>query len=225
MRVTARGPAQDRDALAGDALPVSVERLGSRVEEHEPGVVDRPRGRGVQLGEQRTAELVGGQDVQVLVAHERGRAGDRVEGPLDLGPDALLGRAPTRSRYRRLRGAGEVEEVSALGVVELERPGQCLQHALRDAVHVSALQARVVRHAHAGQDGDLLAAESGNAAIAVGAQPRLLRRDPGAAGGEEVPDLLLGLHAPSVDPALLAWETLPVPLSTGTPSFARSAVC
>ena len=179
----------------GDAVPVAEGRLGSRIEEDEPGGVDRPRGRGVQLGEQRASELVGGQDVEALVAHERGGAGDRVEGPLDLGPDALLGLAPTGPRRRRLCGAGEVEEVGALGVVELERPGQCLQHALGGPAHVSALQARVVRHAHAGQDGDLLAAESGNAATAVGAQPRLLGRDPGAAGGEELADLLLGLHA------------------------------
>jgi hypothetical protein len=116
VRVAARGPAQDRDALAGDALPVVVERLGSRVEEHEPSAVDRSRGCGVQLGEQRSPELVGGQEVETLVADERGGAGNRGEDPLDLGPDALLGLAPTRPRSRRLRGTGEVEEVGALGV-------------------------------------------------------------------------------------------------------------
>jgi hypothetical protein len=74
------------------------------------------------------ADLVGGQNVETLVADEGGGAGDRVEGPLDLGPDALLGSAATRWRCRRLCSAGEVEEVGAFGVVELERPGQCLQH-------------------------------------------------------------------------------------------------
>src|SRR6266540_4333182 len=133
--------------------------------------------------------------------------------------------APVRSRPRRLCSAGEIEEVRTLGVVELERPSQCLQHALGDPAHVSALQAGVVRSADAGQDGDLLATESGNAATAVGGQPRLLGRDPGAAGGEELADLLLRLHASSVDPARAAWGTLPVPLSTGTPTFARSALC
>ena len=39
-----------------------------------------------------------------------------------------------------MRGSGEVEEVSALGVVELERASQRLQHALRNTVHVAALQ-------------------------------------------------------------------------------------
>ena len=113
----------------------------------------------------------------------------------------------------------------ALGVVELKRPSQCFEHAVGDSVDVAALQAGVVRDAHTGQDGDLLAAEPGNAATAVGGQPRLLGRDPGAAGGEELADLLLGLHVPSVDPAVRPWGTLPVPLSTGTPIFARSALC
>ena len=84
--------------------------------------------------------------------------------------------------------------MGALGVVELERAGQCLQHALGGAAHVSAFQARVVRDAHAGQDRDLLAAQSGNATSAVGRQPGLLGRDPGAAGGQELTDLLLRLH-------------------------------
>ena len=121
--------------------------------------------------------------------------------------------------WRGLCGAGEVEEVRALGVVELERPRQRLEHALGDAAHVAALQAGVVRDAHAGQDGDLLAAQSGNAATAVGVQSRLLGRDPAAAGGEELADLLFVSTPRSVDPAVGAWGTLPVPLSTGTPTF------
>ena len=144
---------------------------------------------------------------------------------MDLGPDVPLGFAARGAHRGRLCGAGEIEEVGALGVVELESAGQCLEHAVGDPGRVTALQAGVVRDAHAGQDGDLLAAQSRNAAAAVRDQPRLLRGDPAAAGGEEVADLLLGLHSPSVDPVLPAWETLPVPLSTGTPTFARSAVC
>ena len=112
-----------------------------------------------------------------------------VEHPLDARPDRCFGPAPTRPPWRRLCRAGEVEEVRALGVVELERAGQRLQHALGDAADVAALQAGVVRDADAGQDGDLLAAQPGNAATPVGVQPRLLGRDPGAAGGEELADL------------------------------------
>ena len=58
-------------------------------------------------------------------------------------------------------GASKVEEVSALGVVELERSGQRLQHAFGDAAQVSAFQAGVVRNADAGQDSDLFAAQPG----------------------------------------------------------------
>ena len=93
-----------------------------------------------------------------------------------------------------MRGAREVEEVAALGVVELQRPGERFQDALGDPVNVTALQAGVVRDAHAGQDGDLLAAQSGDAATAVGGQPGLVRGDPGPARGEELADLFLGVH-------------------------------
>ena len=124
MRVAASGRAQDGDGFGGDAVPLAVALLGARIEEYEPGGVDRPCGRVVQLGVQRETEVVGGEDVEALVAHEGGGAGDRVEGPLDLWSDALFGLALTRPRRGWVRGAGEVEEVGALGVVELERAGE-----------------------------------------------------------------------------------------------------
>ena len=64
--------AQDGDRCAGDAVPVAEGRLASRIEEDEPGGVDWPRRRGVQLAEQRAAELVGRQDVDAVVAREHG---------------------------------------------------------------------------------------------------------------------------------------------------------
>jgi hypothetical protein len=132
------------------AVPVGVERLGARFEEDEPRVVRRPHGCGVELGEQRAPKVVGGEDVEAVIADVGGSAGDRVECPLDLRPDAWLVLAPARACPGRLGGAGEVEDVGALGVVELERPGQCLQDALGGAAHVSAFKARVVLDAHAG---------------------------------------------------------------------------
>jgi hypothetical protein len=122
-------------------------------------------------------------------------------------------------------GASEIEEVSALGVVELERSGQRLQHAFGDAAEVSAFQAGVVRNADAGQDSDLFAAQAWNASRTVGRQARLLRRDRGAAGGEELLDLLPRIHETSLDPGTGGWETLPVALSTGAPTVTRSALC
>src|SRR3954469_12273730 len=86
---------QDLGGVAGGAVPVGVEGLRSRVEEHEAGEVRRPGRCGIQLGEERASERVGGEDVQAIVAHIGGGARDRVERPLDLGPDARLRRAPT----------------------------------------------------------------------------------------------------------------------------------
>ena len=84
--------------------------------------------------------------------------------------------------------------MGAFGVVELKRSSQCIQHALGDAVHVTALEPGVVLDAHAGQDGDLLAAQPGDAARAVRGQFDLVGGDPGAAGGEELADLLFRVH-------------------------------
>jgi len=106
--------------------------------------------------------------------------------------------------------------VGALGVVEPQRAGERVQHAFGYAAHVSALKAGVVRDADAGEDGDLLAAEPRDAARAVRHKPDLVWSNPAAAGGQELPDLALGVHDSRVDPPGCGWETLPVPLSTGT---------
>jgi hypothetical protein len=60
----------------------------------------------------------------VVVADVGGGAGDRVQGPLDGGADGVIGLAPMGPPRRWVRGAGEVEEVRALGVVEPERVGE-----------------------------------------------------------------------------------------------------
>src|SRR4051795_5277004 len=194
MRVAPRRGAQDLGRVAGGAVPVGVERLRSRIEEREAGEVRRPGRCGIQLGEQGASEGVGGEDVQAIVAHIGGGAGDRVERPLDLRPDPRLRRAPTRGRPGGMGGASKVEEVSALGVVELERSGQRLQHPFGDSAQVSAFQAGVVGNADAGQDSDLFAAQARDASRTVGRQAGLLRRDRGATRGEELLDLLLTLH-------------------------------
>lgn len=58
--------------------------------------------------------------------------------------------------------------MGSLGLVELERLGERLEHAFGGPVHVSTLETGVVGNAYAGQDGDLFAAQSGNAARPVG---------------------------------------------------------
>jgi hypothetical protein len=93
-----------------------------------------------------------------------------------------------------LRGAGEVEQVRALGVVELQRARQRFEHAVRRPGQVAALQARVVGDAHAGQHRDLLAAQARDAAGAVVGQPDVGGLELRSPGGEELADLGARVH-------------------------------
>src|SRR4051812_4565242 len=146
----------------------------------------------------------------------RGAAGAR------RAPRARGGRGGGPGRPRRggarLRRTREVGQVGALGVVELQRPGQRAEDALRDAAHVPALQARVIRDADAREHRDLLAAQARYAARPVGRQAGLLRRDPRSPGGQELADLGAGVHCPgSVDRRAPCWGTLGVSPSQGLP--------
>jgi hypothetical protein len=71
--------------------------------------------------------------------HERRRAGEAVEDVLDAGPHALAGRSPASRRARWPQGAGEIEQVRAFGLVELEGAGERFEHAVGDAVDVPTL--------------------------------------------------------------------------------------
>jgi len=121
--------AQEGHDVAGDALPVEVELGRAGVQEEEAGGVGRADRVAEDLGEERVPQLVGIQDVQAPVLHERRRPGHRVEDPLHAGADALLGRTAAR-RAGRVGGAREIDQVGALGLVELESAGDAFQHAL-----------------------------------------------------------------------------------------------
>jgi len=69
------------------------------------------------VGVEGVAELVGGQVVQAGVVHERGCAGEPIQQVVDAGPHALPGRSPGSRRARWPKGAGEIEEMRALGLV------------------------------------------------------------------------------------------------------------
>ena len=135
----------------------------------------------------------------------------------------LLGRSAARWRPDGLGGAREVEEVRALGVVELQRARQRVEHAVGRSGQVAAFQARVVRDAHAGEDGDLLAPQAGDAARAVVGQADVGGLEPGSPGGQELADLAARVHRlTSVDPLLPAWGTLPGSPSQGLPHGVRA---
>ena len=113
----------------------------------------------------------------------------------------------------RIGGAGEIEEVGALGVVELERPGEPFQDELGDAADVAAFQALVVLDADAGQRGDLLAPQARHAALAVGGQAGLLGGDLRPAGGQELGDVVGWVHGIDSTPRRGRRKgALPVPL-------------
>jgi hypothetical protein len=221
--IPAGSGAQDGDDLVRDALPINVEVGRPLVEKGEPGCVRRLDRALEHLGVEGTPETVRGEDVEAGVAHERRRAGHGVEHALDARPDPLPP-PPTPRRGRRLRRTGEIEEVRALGLVQVKSAGQGLQHTLGHPAQVSALEAGVVVDADPGNDRDFLPAESGNAPLTVCGDSRLLWRDPGSPGGEELADLALRVHERRVTPPSRHWEALPVPGSTGTLGRARSVL-
>jgi hypothetical protein len=110
-------------------------------------------------------EGVGGQVVPAPVADERHAAGEGVERSLQA-----RGHGAGRGRQAGARaGACEVEEVDPLGLVELQCPGDGVEHAVRGAVDVAALELGVVVDADRGEVGDLLAAQAGTRRGASGA--------------------------------------------------------
>ncbi len=96
---------------------------------------------------------------------------------------------------RSLRGAGQVEEMRPLGLVEAERARDRFEDTLRNARQVAALHPVVVVDADPGQGRDLLAPESRDLPRSVGGEADLPGSDLRAPRGEEVPYLGLCVHA------------------------------
>jgi Alcohol dehydrogenase GroES-like domain len=193
-------------------LPVGIEVDGGRVEEREAGAVCRLFAAVEHRRIEGAAERVGADLVEPGIADER-RRGDLVEDLLDDRPDALL---RSRASHRdRVSGAGQIEEVRALGVIELECTRERVQHELGDAADVAAFQALVVLDAHPGERGDLLAAQARHAALAVVGQARcsgviLARR--------VVRNSAMSFEASTSETVGALdeeWGALPIPLSQG----------
>src|SRR6266498_794557 len=145
-------------------------------------------------------EPVGGEDVHAAVSNERGRCRHRVEDALHARPHPLRCRAATPSR-RRVPYTCEVEKLCSLGLGELKRTSERFQNGLRSARHIAALEARVVIDADPGEERDFLPAEPWNTPLtAEGPQTRLLRRDLGSPGGQELADLVPRVHRTRVTP-------------------------
>ena len=205
--------AQHGHHVLGLALPLGVERGRGGVEEQEPGVVGRLGGAGEDRGEQRRGKPVSGQDVQPGVA-DVGRGRDhRVQDAPHAWPDLLRGGAARCPRRGGRAGrAREVEQVGALSLIEVQGTGDAVKDALGGAGRPAAFQPDVIVDADPGQERDLFPAQPGDPAVAaVGGQSGLLGGDPGAAGDQEVADLVPVVHNPRLRPCRQARGVLSVP--------------
>src|SRR6202044_3901848 len=111
-----------------------------------------------------------------------------------VGTDLLACRGTPACGRGRLAGTGEVEEVRAFSVVELERAGDGFDDVVGHAGEVASLDTGVVLHADARQGGELGTPQAGHAPRAVGSDPRLVGREVAPARGQELPDLRLEVH-------------------------------
>jgi hypothetical protein len=108
---------------------------------------------------------------------KRRRLGHGVKDLLHTGTDLRRGRPGARSP----RGAREVKQVSALSLVQPQRASDRVEHLVRNAPGVPALELGVVVDADAGQHRHFFPPQPRDPPVAaVGNQARLLRSDLGA---------------------------------------------
>lgn len=161
------------------------------------------------------------------VAHEGDGVGDGVECP---GQAVARGRGLRRTTPRAsgggypVGGPGEVEQVGALGVVELQCSGERFEDRRRRAGDGAPFQAGVVLDAHPGEGRDLAASKTGHAATTAGREPCGLGRDLRASRHQEFADLGSVVHTPSVGRSEACRGALSVHLPTGTVAHATYAV-
>src|SRR5207247_2471999 len=90
---------------------------------------------------------------------------------------------------------------------------------------VTALQLRVVVHAHPGQQGHLFAPQPGHAPVAPSDEVGFFGSEPGPAGAQELPHLAPVIHRATVGAKTGSWGGLPVRGSAATSPPARAQRC
>jgi len=135
--------ARSSSTVSPAARSCQPEILGTGVEEVEPRKVGRPDRPGENGSEERPAELVGGKDIRTAVHDDGGRFGHRVQQPLYVQAHALR-RRPVALAHCRRGSASEVVQVGAFGLVQVQRPGERVQDAVRDSGEVAAFETGVV---------------------------------------------------------------------------------
>ncbi len=234
VRVAPGRAAQAGGQVGRVVLPVGKKLAGHRIEESEAGDVyrlrlpARARGDGavVQGCKQGSAQLVGGQHVRAVGQDERRRIGHRVEDPLDLWADLLLGAGSPAGvpapQALGVGGLGQVEQVGAFRFVELEGARHRREYLLGDPGEVSPLQAGVIVHADTGQQGDFLTPQTGYATVpTVGREAGGLRGDAVPAGLEKLPGIAVQIHVSMLDQRPPGKEGLPVPVRSATPRSSK----
>ncbi len=187
------------DRVEGAGLPVRVQAALGLLEKEVPGGVEARHRPAVE----EPGQAVPRQDVEAVVHDQRGRVGDQVEHTQQLG---------TNPATRRLRAAtalaGEPVQVLALGLVEAENASQRIEYLLGGLGRPALFQANVVVDADPGQVGDLLAAQPGDPAAAVGGDSGGRRVDPGTPGSQKAREIV---HIPSITVARPTKVVLPIP--------------
>jgi hypothetical protein len=119
---------------------------------------------------------------------------------------------------------GEIEQVGALGIVELKSTGNGVEDGSRHPADGAALQLGVVLHADPRESGDLAAAQARDTAHADIGHTRLLRSDLGPPRGQELADLDSVVHAATVRANHHTRDSLSVHVSIETPTPIRNRV-
>ena len=197
-----------------------------RAEEQEPGDVDRARGerrRPVSRGPRRGGWRRGRRVVR-CARRRRCRRSSRGSVARRAGPAPVSG--GVEARLRACRGADEVEQVGAFGLVELQGAGDAFEDVVGHAVGVAAFEPRVVLDADPGEHRHFLAAQALDPPVrAVDGKPGLFGGDLGAAGGRGTRGCRPCRPRRSrYDASLSRWESLLVPLLTAVSLAVGSVV-
>ena len=170
--------------------------------------------------EQRFTQGIGGEEIQAPVVDDGRQLGHSGEDARHAGSE-LLGRGRAPGADCGAGGVGEVGQVSALRLVQLQCAGEGVEHALGDAAEVAPLESGVVLDTHAGEVGHLTAAQALHAPVAaVVLQPGPLRGQLGPPGAEKGVDLIAVVHR-SKARAVSSDEGCPVstPLGSDSPGL------
>src|SRR5829696_3911567 len=219
--------AQDGDGGVGDVVPVDEEVGPLRVDEREAGQVRRCRPVVEGGCQQGATERVGGNDVEAPVAHQRRGAGHRIQESLHPRAYVLLTRSTATWRRGVVRRAGQLEEMGAFGLVELQGTGDGFEDAVGHTGEIPALEPRVVVDADPGQDGALFATQPGHAPVgAVSREPHVVQGEAGATGARNSHPSRLTMPATlrpprrTVGGSVITWNAVTFSAALASPGLA-----